>query len=88
MGTRKICIAVNKRAPHHNTPCNRLWAAVYGLCPPSRVSAQRGHLGGGEGQFRGSILVQPAKDLSSIKMQNRENKGEEEKSIENQAYQK
>ena len=64
MGTGKICVAVNNRAPHQDDPCNRLWRAVCGLCPPSRVSAQRSHLDGGEGQFRGSILVQDKAVLS------------------------
>lgn len=58
MGTHKICAAVNKRAAHKDCPCDRLWGAVCGRFTSAKVCTQRGHLGGGEGQFRGSILVQ------------------------------
>lgn len=64
MGTHKICTTVNKRAPHRNTPCRRTWGAVCGRSTTARVSAHYGHLGGGEGQFRGSILEQDKAVLS------------------------
>lgn len=58
MGTGKICVTVNKRASPQNPPCHRLWGAVCGRSTTARVSAHHDHLGGGEGQFRGSILEQ------------------------------
>ena len=58
MGTRKIYVAVNKRVPHRNPPCDRLWAAVCGRSTTAKVSAHCGYSGGGKGQFRGSILQQ------------------------------
>lgn len=64
MGTHKICVAVNNSAAHKNSLYNRMWTAVYGRSATARVSAHRGHLGGGEGQFRGSIFVQDKAVLS------------------------
>ena len=37
MGTRKICVAVNKRTAHRDSPCVRLWGVVCGFLLPSKA---------------------------------------------------
>ncbi len=44
MGAHKICVAVNKRAPHPNTLCHRTWGTVCGRSATARVSAHQGDL--------------------------------------------
>ena len=41
MGTHKICVAVNKRAPHTDSTCVRLWGAVWQFLPAVREMPTR-----------------------------------------------